>query len=109
MRNYPSEAETTRAIRGMLKSMQIFHWKVMQGLGSTPGVADIIGIYNGKPLAIEVKTKIGKLSEHQRKFGARWKMEGGIFIEARSVDDVIDGLGLRDRFIMPKKQAPGSN
>ena len=87
-----SESEITKQIRDYLKIRQIFHWKVMQGLGATPGIADILGIYKGKPLAIEVKTAKGKPSENQLAFLARFRTEGGIAFIARSVDDVIEGL-----------------
>ena len=94
-----SEKEITKAIRGTLKALGIFHWKVLQGLGSTPGVPDILGIWQGKLLGIECKTQKGKLSHHQEKFIERINREGGIAFVARSIDDVIDGLGVRDRFI----------
>ena len=63
-----SEREITAAIRGLLKTLGVFHWKQFQTLGSTPGVPDIIGILRGRMLGIEVKTKRGKVSEHQQKF-----------------------------------------
>ena len=56
------------------------------------GVADIIGIYKGKPLAIEVKSAIGRLNDNQKKFLQEWADEGGISIVARSVEDVIECL-----------------
>jgi penicillin-binding protein-related factor A (putative recombinase) len=58
------------------------------------GVADIIGIYRGKPMAIEVKKPGGRLSDDQAKFLKRWAEEGGIAIVAYSVDAVIGQLGL---------------
>lgn len=82
------EADTTRQIRDYLKLNRIFHWKVFQSLGSEKGVADIVGIYLGKPLAIEVKTAKGKLSEHQAKWLDSFREAGGIAFVARSVDDV---------------------
>jgi len=86
------EKDVTKSIRAYLSMRSIFHWKVWQGLGSTKGVADIIGIYKGKPLAIEVKTPNGKLSAHQEAFLGNWRNQGGIAIVARSVDDVINAL-----------------
>lgn len=56
------------------------------------GTADILGIYKGKPFAIEVKTKSGKLSVDQRRFLKEFESFGGIAIVARSVDDVIKEL-----------------
>jgi penicillin-binding protein-related factor A (putative recombinase) len=53
------------------------------------GVSDILGIYKGKPLAIEVKSKVGRLSPQQELFLNRFVEAGGIAFMARSVDDVI--------------------
>ena len=50
-------------------------------------------------LAIEVKTKTGKVSPDQVKFLNRVNESGGLGFVARSVDDVIDTLGVRDRFL----------
>jgi len=47
-----TEREITAGIRHLLKTLGIFHWKVHQGLGSTPGVPDILGIWHGKILGI---------------------------------------------------------
>jgi penicillin-binding protein-related factor A (putative recombinase) len=52
------------------------------------GVSDILGIYKGKLLAIEVKRlKSDKPSEDQVKFLERVKKLGGISGVARSIDD----------------------
>ena len=61
---------------------------------SEKGISDIIGIYQGRPLAIEIKTERGRLSEHQERFLERWKAAGGIAIVARSPNDVVKRLGL---------------
>lgn len=90
-----SEKEITREIRAYLKIRGVFHWKVFQTLGSTVGCSDILGIYKGKFLGIEVKTKSGKLSERQALFIEQINMEGGLAFVARSVDDVIQELERR--------------
>lgn len=51
------------------------------------GVSDILGIYNGKFLAIEVKSKTGRLSPEQVWFLAEVKAKGGIAFMARSIED----------------------
>lgn len=57
------------------------------------GVADILGILpDGKFLAIEVKTKTGRLSEHQRQFLENIKRMNGIAFVARSLEDVYENL-----------------
>lgn len=52
------------------------------------GVSDIIGIFRGRPLFIEVKSKTGRLSEDQKTFLERVGQEGAIAFVARSVEDV---------------------
>ena len=54
------------------------------------GVADICGIWKGRALFIECKTKTGKQSVSQREFERRVKKEKGRYILARSLDDVKD-------------------
>jgi hypothetical protein len=56
------------------------------------GIADILGLWHGRGLAIEVKAKGGKPSKEQKEFLQDWKESGGIAILAYSLDDVIDAL-----------------
>lgn len=60
------------------------------------GTADILGIYKGRPLAIEVKSEKGRLSIHQKLFLQEFQNNGGIAIVARSVEDVVRQLGEAD-------------
>ena len=58
---------------------------------SIKGVCDIVGIYKGKPLYIEVKKpKPEKTypSKEQKEFINKVNEEGGIAFVARSIDDV---------------------
>jgi hypothetical protein len=57
------------------------------------GVSDILGIFNGRFLAIEVKSKTGIVSEHQRVFLRRINEEGGIAFVARSARQAALELG----------------
>lgn len=93
------EKHITQAIRGLLRSLNIFHWKEHGGLGSAPGVPDIVGCYQGRMLAIEVKTDRGRVSEHQQRFIDSINAAGGLAFVARSVDDVIVALGVQNRFL----------
>ena len=52
------------------------------------GVSDILGVYRGRPIAIEVKSKVGVVSDYQKNFIQRFTQAGGIAIVARSVEDV---------------------
>ncbi len=96
-----SEKDITKQIRSLLKTFGIFHWKVWQGMGSVPGVPDIVGILaDGRFLGIEVKTARGKLSPHQERFIQNINDAGGLAFVARSANDVIEKLGLQDRFLI---------
>lgn len=55
---------------------------------SMNGVSDIIGICNGHPLFIEVKTKVGKPSDDQTRFLNLMKDHKAIAFVARDVSDI---------------------
>ena len=74
------------------------------------GVSDILGIYKGKFLAIEVKTPTtidedgdkrygGRLTENQKIFLQEIQEQGGIAIIARSVEDVEQALKKQEEAI----------
>ena len=54
------------------------------------GVPDILGCVNGIFIAIEVKTEKGRISTAQEIFRSKFIREGGIYILARSVFDVLE-------------------
>jgi len=106
----PKEAELTRAVRDMLKSLKIFHFKHWAGPMTSPkGISDILGCYKGRMIAIELKkpgwkppkptSKAYKHYRHQADFIDAVRRAGGVAFFAQSIDDVIDGLGVRDRFL----------
>lgn len=94
-----TEAEITRGIRRMLDALGAFNFKHWSGPMSMRGISDILGCYKGRFVAIEVKTRTGKASPAQEQFLERVRKAGGIAFVARSVDDAIDALGARDRFL----------
>lgn len=56
------------------------------------GVSDILGIIQGRFLAIEVKSETGKLTPEQKAFILSINEEGGIAFVARSLQDVVTNL-----------------
>ncbi len=66
----------------------------------TPGISDIIGCYRGRMIAIELKAPKGTLSPAQEEFIRQINEAGGLAFVARSIDDVIEGLGLQERFLI---------
>jgi hypothetical protein len=85
------------AIVDWLRARKIFCWVNQAGkipgrkLAKT-GVTDILGIYNGRMLAIEVKAPTGKLTDEQAQFIWDVKSNGGLAFVARSVEDVEKAL-----------------
>jgi penicillin-binding protein-related factor A (putative recombinase) len=105
-----TETDLTNSVRAILKTLRIFHWKQWQGPMSQPkGVSDILGIIDGRMFAIEMKrpgwtppkqgTKAWIHHKQQSDFLEAIRANGGIAFFAQSVDEVVDGLGLRDRLL----------
>lgn len=91
-----TEKEVTAQIRQVLKICRIWHWKNWSGPMTYPkGISDILGVYKGRMLAIEVKRPGGRVSPEQIKFIKQVNEEGGIGFVAYSVDEVVERLGLR--------------
>lgn len=104
---YASEAEIQSAILDYLAARRILAFRVNSGNlllqnadGSSRriklapmGTADIIGIApGGRFLAIEVKGRKGKQTPEQVTFETSVREQDGIYILARSIDDVERGL-----------------
>ena len=63
-----------------------------------PGTPDLLGVVKpGRALAIEVKDAKGKQRPEQIAFQKAWEARGGIYIIARSVDDVIERIGSEEK------------
>ena len=93
--NKLTEAQITKQIRGVLNACRIWHYKSWAGPMTYPkGISDIIGIYKGRFLAIEVKRPGLKPSEHQQAFIDRVNEEGGIGFVAWFPEDVVKELNL---------------
>lgn len=61
---------------------------------------DIVGVLpGGKALYIEVKTETGRLSPHQEKFLNNLELSGAVAFVARSVEDVMQRLSIKERVI----------
>lgn len=107
--NYPTEKEIQNSILDFLQIQpQCIAWPTASvglydpttkgfrrpGKHFRRGVADILGIWRGLPLAIEVKTKIGRVTKEQTQFLVDFESHGGVAFVARSLEDVIKGLCL---------------
>lgn len=109
-------------ILGYLKMKGIFAWKVKTVGTYDPkigrfrkrnplyrvGVSDIIGIFQGRPLAIEVKSAKGSLSPEQRRFLDEFRDNGGLTLVARSLESVMEFIELCQNFpqsVQPAKRS----
>lgn len=94
---YANRAEAVRQkeIIEYLKSRDdVFHFKIHQQsyYTSTRGIADILVVYKGLFIALEVKSKTGRLSGHQKLFKKNILFNGGIFAVVRCVEEVVKVL-----------------
>jgi hypothetical protein len=107
----PSEAQILRAILALLRSHPAVasHWRQNSGTfaernrdGSTRyirantarGMSDIMGVLkDGRTLAIEVKSRTGRMRPGQGEFLATIRQAGGVAGVCRSVDDAVRLLG----------------
>lgn len=65
-----------------------YFFKVAQGKFSQGGISDILGLYRGQFVAIEVKADGNKMTPLQARFQDIIKRSGGIAICAYSLEDV---------------------
>ena len=88
------ETAIKRQIKDYLNAKGIFHWYNMQGLGAYKGIPDMFMMVKGNPVALEIKTEKGKLSDHQIEFKKRYEENGGTYLVARGYEDIekyLDG------------------
>lgn len=72
------------------------HGDQRRAIRSAPdGTPDLLGVMTpGKAFAIEVKTARGQQRDMQKNWQKAWEKRGGIYILARSVEDVYKGLDI---------------
>lgn len=76
-------------IKDYLDLKGVFHFPVLQGLGAVKGIPDRIVVKDGRFYGIEVKAPNGRMSPYQQTFKDRLEEAGGVYIEARSLEDVM--------------------
>jgi hypothetical protein len=89
------ETSLKNACKDWLTYHHIWTFPCTAGLGSYPGVPDRIGLYEGKALALEFKSKRGVLTPSQVIFKKDWESRGGIHITCRSIEDLAEGFGIK--------------
>jgi DNA invertase Pin-like site-specific DNA recombinase len=89
------ESDIQATIRDWLRWHGWYVVRHHQTLGSHVGLADLQAIKDGQVLMIEVKTRRGRQSQDQLEFEREWTEHGGIYIVARSVEDVQKAIAER--------------
>uniref|UniRef100_A0A6H1ZA54 Putative VRR-NUC domain-containing protein n=1 Tax=viral metagenome TaxID=1070528 RepID=A0A6H1ZA54_9ZZZZ len=84
------ETAIKNSIKSYLNLKGYFFYHNLQGLGSARGLADLTILKDGKVYWVEVKRPGGKQSDYQKLFQQHIEDEGGIYIVATSVQDLID-------------------
>ena len=82
------EKQIENTIKKYLASLGVWYIKHHANKFTKVGVPDILACWNGKFVAIEVKTPVGVLSELQKYNLKAISESGGISIVARSLQDV---------------------
>ena len=92
------EADNKKRIQAFLKTLKPdgFFFTIPQNKLSKAGIADTLGIYNGIPFAIEIKSLDGKPTSLQKVFLRSVVRSGGMAGIARCVADVKLILGCSD-------------
>jgi Holliday junction resolvase len=88
-----NETAIRRQIQDYLRWTGWFVYYNLAGLGSYPGLSDLVAVRGGRVVHIEVKTPKGVQSEKQRRFQRKLEAAGGEYVLARGVEDVehLDG------------------
>ena len=88
------EARIVAAIMKALGSLpRCWCFKVHGGMYQSAGVPDIVGVYDGRFFAIEVKTATGKATKLQELTLRRISDAGGLTGVATSVDEALTIIG----------------
>jgi hypothetical protein len=95
------EKDALRTIMHFLDVHRIFHWRNNSGTSvreykgkrhyirfGTLGAPDIFALHGGHIYGIEVKGSDGFQSQHQVEFQHEFEKAGGVYILARSIEDI---------------------
>jgi Holliday junction resolvase len=83
-----NETAIRKQIQDYLRWTGWFVYYNLAGLGSYPGLSDLVAVRGGRVVHIEVKTPKGVQSDKQKRFQRDLEAAGGEYILARSVADV---------------------
>ena len=83
-----NETAVRRQIQDYLRWTGWFVYYNLAGLGSYPGLSDLVAVRDGRVVHIEVKTPKGRQSDWQKRFQRKLEAAGGEYVLARGIEDV---------------------
>ena len=86
------EGELKKAIKTLLDEQGAFWSMIPGGAYAKIGDPDMVVCYKGRYIAIEAKTPVGRQSNWQKLRQEQITAAGGLYILARSVEDVKEVL-----------------
>jgi len=84
-----TEKQIRNQIQSYLRWGGWFVYYNLAGLGSYPGLSDLVAVRDGQVVHIEIKNQSGTQSDKQRKFQHDLEVAGGKYILARDLCDVL--------------------
>jgi len=87
------ESAILHAVRDHLRLQGFLVIRNVAGIGTHPGLADLLAVRDGVTIFIEVKTATGRLSEPQKRFRRDVEAHGATYVVARSVVDIAAVVG----------------
>jgi len=87
------ETTVKRAVRKHLLEQGYFVFPLTAGMGSWPGVSDLVAVRGASVLWIECKSQTGRCSAKQDQFRRDIESHGGTYVVVRSVDDLAGLTG----------------
>jgi len=87
------ETAVKRAVRKHLREQGYFVFPLTAGMGSWPGVSDLVAVRGASVLWIECKSQTGRCSPQQEQFRRDIENHGGVYVVVRSVSDLAGITG----------------
>ena len=89
-----SETDIRKMLVEYMRMKGWFVYHCLAGLGSYPGLSDLVAVKDGRIVHVEVKRPgTGKQSKNQKQFQADLESHGGEYLLARSIED-LEGEGI---------------
>ena len=89
----PTESEIRKQICDHLRWTGFFVYYNLAGMGSYPGLSDLVAVRDGRVVHIEIKKPGGVQSDKQKRFQQKIEAAGGTYILAYGVEDVEEMSG----------------